>query len=147
MIHAQKKGVLKTVAILVLVMATILILFLNKITTPRYLSNIELKINGLVWLEQPQLIPVEGEGWQLLATTPEQFQFLEQVLPQLKSRISQQTEALLIDDESLDILNKTATVYDPVIGVVSNKRLLAYLKPPFDEHKFLLTYSSVVAHR
>ncbi len=44
----QKKSVQKTVLIIVAIMATILVLFLNKITTPRYLSNIELKINGLV---------------------------------------------------------------------------------------------------
>lgn len=54
--NEQQKNIKKTLFILVAVMVTILVLFLNKITTPRYLSNIELKINGLVLIKESKAI-------------------------------------------------------------------------------------------
>ena len=50
--HSSKKiqkKTLKTVLMIVAVIALIQGLFLNKMLTPRYLSDLDLKINGLVY--------------------------------------------------------------------------------------------------
>ena len=54
--RSQKRGIWLTVIACLVFMAILWGLFFHKITTPRYLSSIELRVNGLVLLEQPQLL-------------------------------------------------------------------------------------------
>ncbi len=147
--QSQQRNIVKTVVIIVAVMVIILALFINKITTPRYLSDIELKINGLVLLKNQVQGSSKTGSWQLLASTPEQLQFLEKVIPQLNQSIRHQTEWRLVEDnaEFFAVLLKNHLPNEQAIVLMSGEQLRGYFKPPFDEHKFLLTYSSVVTHR
>lgn len=52
----QRRGIKLTVTVLLLFIALVLGLFLNKITTPRVLSPIELRANGTHVFEQPRIL-------------------------------------------------------------------------------------------
>lgn len=52
----QKRGIIKTVLIIVAFMAMLLALLLNKILTPRQLSTMELRANGAVVFDSPRII-------------------------------------------------------------------------------------------
>lgn len=51
---AQKRGIKITVTVLVLFILLVLAGFLNKMLTPRQMSNIELQLNGLIVFDQPR---------------------------------------------------------------------------------------------
>ncbi|SMF55850.1 protein SCO1/2 [Alteromonadaceae bacterium Bs31] len=52
----QKRGVLKTVVLLVLLMTLFVAGFFNKILQPRVMSDIELRANGAIVFENPRII-------------------------------------------------------------------------------------------
>lgn len=58
----QKRGIWMTIAVIVAVIALFFGLFLNKILSPRVLSEAELRANGAVVLEQPRTV----EGFELV---------------------------------------------------------------------------------
>lgn len=148
--QTQDKNILKTVLIIIACMITILLLFLNKITTARYLSDIELKINGLVLLDEPPLINLveNKQEWTLVANTEKQKQILDELQQSFRKSVKESTNIVLAPIALQSQLNKQLPDYPSVIGVINkDKRLVAYFKPPFDDHKMLLTYSSVVTHR
>lgn len=147
-LNTQKKNILKTVAIIVVVMTTILLLFLNKITTPRYLSDIELKINGLILVkEKPQVEMDNKNTWFLISHTEKQTALIASFLSELKPSIQEKTQALS-STEPLALQLSQHIPHNDVIPIINDKnQLIAYIKPPFDQHKMLLTYSSVYTHR
>jgi len=148
--ETQQKNILKTVIIIVVVIATILILFFNKLLTPRYLSDIELKINGLVLLDNPPRIDFEKNElqWMLVANTQEQKKVLDKLKPSLRKAVKNSTSIILAPIALQSKINKELTNYSIFISIINaDKKLIGYFKPPFDEHKMLLTYSSVHAHR
>lgn len=148
--QSQQKNIIKTVLIIVILMVTILLLFLNKIATARYLSDIELKINGLILLDSPQTMemPQSDAKWILVASTPEQKKLLDEFYPSLRKSAKAITDVTLAPISLQSQINKQLPDYSRYISVInSDKKLMAYFKPPFDEHKMLLTYSSIVAHR
>jgi hypothetical protein len=150
LMEAQQKNILKTVIIIVMVMATILILFFNKLMTPRYLSDVELKINGLVLLDNPPLINVEinESQWLLAAHTQEQKKMLDELELSLRKAVKMSTKIILAPIALQSQINKELPNYSTFISIINaDKKLMGYFKPPFDEHKMLLTYSSVHAHR
>ena len=67
----QKRGVRLTVGAIVVFITVVMALFINKITTPRVLSNIELRANGTVVFEQPrvfkdfELLDQQGQSFSL----------------------------------------------------------------------------------
>ncbi|ODS24021.1 hypothetical protein AB835_05710 [Candidatus Endobugula sertula] len=140
----QQKNIKKTVFLLIVAMVTILALFLHKITTPRYLSNIELKINGLVMLEDKQKLNFVSdklnESWILIAADKEDRQRLEALLQMLKPYLRK--KVTIVDRSEV-----VATFTDDIIPVVRpSGKYLAYFKPPYEQHKMLLTLSSLLAH-
>jgi hypothetical protein len=147
MSDVQRKNILKTVLIIVAIMVTILLLFLNKITTPRYLSDIELKINKLELVKEPVTLQASGNQWSLLASTAEQKAVLAELMPELRPHIQEKTHIITID--SITGINSELP-FDPTenIGIANTEgKLIAYFKPPFDQHKMILTYSSLITHR
>ncbi len=153
--QVQQKNILKTVLTIVVVMVVILLLFFNKITTPRYLSNIELKINGLILLSQPYSIDEnklknkqEAKEWMLIAVDEEQKKALDDLERKLKKPIKGQTIIVDADSELRASLSKRLPKFPETIAIINPKQqLVAYFKPPFDRNKMLLTYSSVFTHR
>lgn len=53
---AQRRGVYKTIAIILIVIVVLFLGFLNKILSPRILSNEELRLNGAIAFKQPRII-------------------------------------------------------------------------------------------
>ena len=51
---AQKRGIRITVALILAFIALVIAGFLNKMLTPRHLSNIELQLNGAIVFDQPR---------------------------------------------------------------------------------------------
>lgn len=51
---AQKRGIKVTIACLLAFICLVLVLFINKITTPRHLSKVELQINGAIEFDTPR---------------------------------------------------------------------------------------------
>ena len=51
----QKRGIAITVGVIVAFIVIVLLLFINKITTPRVLSNLELQVHGTIVFEQPRI--------------------------------------------------------------------------------------------
>jgi hypothetical protein len=147
----QQKAITKTVAITLLVIATILALFFHKITTPRYLSVVELKINGLVLLSQA--VPVTPETgskdrWSLIASTDSQAVLLTGFEAELKSSLKSKTQILRgTVDLDAQLRNHIPSYPDAIAIINRQQQLVGYLKPPYDQHKMLLTYASVLTHR
>lgn len=127
----SKKAIKRTVIILVVVMSTILLLFFNKITTPRYLSDIELKVNGFVlfdknappisapkaWIEKyPQ-----QDMWVAIIANEKDKALFEAVYIDLKSSV--QKKLRLADKDSVDFLSsrRGLNTFNRVSGNDSNK--------------------------
>lgn len=141
-----QKNIIKTVLIIVAVMATILVLFIHKITTPRYLSDIELKINGLILLKSPQQLSNLDErlqgSWLLLVNNEKNKKIVEEVHNNLKGRVSH--KLLLVDQKSFSALTADEETM-PLIN--ANGEYMAFLKPPYEKNKMIMTLSSTITHR
>ncbi|MGS2718402.1 hypothetical protein ACVBE9_09535 [Eionea flava] len=150
----QQISIKKTVWIIVAVMVTILTLFIHKITTPRYLSQIELKINGLVLFgkNNPQTIESlshAGSSWMLLVDTEEERQLFKEIMPLLdnsvKTKIVVKEEADIGDTQNIQQQIQTSKSIIPLIK--PNGEYIGYFVSPYDNNKVILTLSSVVTHR
>ncbi len=143
---SQKKKIVKTVAIIVVIMITILVLFIHKITTPRYLSNIELKINGFVLFDNPISISekvskkIEANQWALLVRTKNQKEIFESFVSAFNQKLPNHI-AIVENNITEDSLSSGILLVNP------SAEFLGYFKAPYDEHKFILTLASVVTHR
>ncbi|WP_390592774.1 SCO family protein [Simiduia litorea] len=51
----QKRGIAITLGVIVAFIVVVMLLFINKITTPRVLSNLELQVHGTIVFEQPRI--------------------------------------------------------------------------------------------
>jgi len=127
-----------------LFMVMVLALFLNKITTPRYLSDIELKINGLVLIKEPIELndaqPVNDQ-WLLLTHTEKHQQAASQLVESLPRKIAQYTRVQESTVSHPSLESGTILIANP------QQEIIAYFTPPFDRNKMKLTYSSVFTHR
>jgi hypothetical protein len=157
MSNEQQKSIKKTVWIIVAIMVSILVLFVNKITTPRYLSLIELKINGLVLLDKERRTLVQHtsspESWILVVSDEAERQLLDDMMEDLDTAI---INKISIVDEATLTLNvdiQTSKSIIPIIkpsGDVSEMgtgQYIGYLVSPYDRNKAILTLSSVITHR
>lgn len=146
---SQRKAITKTVLIIVAIMVAILAMFINKITTPRYLSDIELKINGLdiILKEQRQSVDasISGDYWMLLASDIDDKTVLDDLHRQLKSSVR---EKVVVVYHSASELKAGANIVGKVIPIIKpSGEFLGYFSYPYDQHKMILTLSSVVTHR
>lgn len=149
--NAQAKNIKKTIATIIVIMVTILVLFFNKITTPRYLSNIELKINGLELVNKADQISIgknlSGDFWLLLARDEEDKLILDELHRSLKTKIREQVVVVYRStlnstiDLSVNTTKKTVPIIKP------SGEFLGYFKSPYDKNKMILTLSSVITHR
>jgi len=140
---SQKKNITLTVIAAILFMATVLALFINKITTPRYLSTIELKINGLVLLNE--LVNMQaaepGEQWILLVHNTQQQKAANALLDSLPKKIANSTAVI----ENTYAYSNLAQ--ENILIANAEQTIIAYFTPTFDRNKMKLTYSSVFTHR
>lgn len=146
---SQKKAITKTVLIIVAIMVTILVMFINKITTPRYLSNIELKVNGLEVIRKGQRHHVDatisGDYWMLLAGDREDKSILDELHSQLKPSVRGK---VIVVYHSASELKSDANIAGKIIPIIKpSGEFLGYFSYPYDQHKMILTLSSVVTHR
>lgn len=153
------KKILRTVLIIAAVVSVILVLFFNKLTTPRFLSSIELKINGYVLLnadrdgsrkESPSILTSDQDNkkWFIVVKGETEKQLINDLLPILKSPMNSNTDILLSTQIIGAKLSEQLPNKDNLIAVINNEGTLSgYFKPPFDRNKMALTYSSVFTHR
>ncbi|MBX2809119.1 MAG: hypothetical protein KTR20_10860 [Cellvibrionaceae bacterium] len=145
----RQKNIYLTLVLSIGFMVLVLALFVNKMMTPRYLSALELKINGLMLLEQAAAIDgLEADGtWRLLSDAPQAREFLQRFIATLPNKIQQKTQGIALPPERWQVLaNKLPS--NNVIAIVNQQgQLMAYFTPPFNHNKMKLTYASVVAHR
>lgn len=129
------------------IMLVILLLFFNKMTTPRYLSDIELKINGLQLLKNRPSIADEKSRWRLVSANSQQQQVLLDLLPLLKNSIQRKTELVTLSELSMSSLNGLYPTQEAIAIINPQGQLVGYIKAPFDQQRMILTYSSLVTHR
>jgi hypothetical protein len=153
------KKIYKTILIIAVVVSVILVLFFNKLTTPRFLSSIELRINGYVLLnadrdgsrkESPIIIAPnpDTEKWTILVKDETQKQLVNNIFTILKNPMKSNTELLLSTQAINTKLSAQLPEKDNFIAVINDDgKLSGYFKPPFDKNKMVLTYSSVFTHR
>jgi len=126
----RKRGVKWTVIGVLIFMTAVMALFLNKITTPRVLSQIELRANGTLIFDQPRQLksfklidhqhrlfgPENLKGqWSLIFfgftacpdVCPTTLSLLKQVKDQLNPEISEQVKFIMV---SVDPARDTAEV-------------------------------------
>ena len=118
----QKRGIWLTVIACFAFMSILWGLFYHKITTPRYLSMIDLRVNGLVLLKQPKSLSqiqaetiaaeLQPDKWQLLvvhkgpcdAICIERMTSLVVMLDQLKQEHLEKTQLMLVADDTAKLL-------------------------------------------
>lgn len=126
----QKKGIIKTIIVLVVVMLAFFALFLNKLFSPRIMSPVELQINGAIVFDNPRIIKpfellshngsaftnqdLEGH-WTLMFfgfthcpdICPTTLTKLAQVYKQLDNDVQKQTQVLMVSvDPARDSVEK-----------------------------------------
>lgn len=150
----QQTSIKKTVWIIVAVMVTILTLFIHKITTPRYLSQIELKINGLVLLGKNNSQVIEslgntGSSWMLLVDNEEERQLFKDIMPLLDNSVK--TKIVIKEEMDIgaaqEIQQQIQTSKSTIPLIKPNGEYIGYFVSPYDNNKVILTLSSVVTHR
>lgn len=145
----QQKNIKKTVWVLVAIMVTILVLFINKITTPRYLSQIELKINGLVLLGKESTQTIEelksSSSWTLLVDSEEEKKLLENIMLSLDNSVKK--TITVVEENTLNFQSDIQTNKSTIPIIKPSGEYIAYLVSPYDRNKVILTLSSVVTHR
>lgn len=156
--NTQDKKIFKTVSILFIVMLVILALFFNKITTPRFLSSIALKVNGYVLLNANKdgsrksskniFDSYSKEQWTIVILDESQREVITDLLDSLKNPMKSNTNIVLLNNEIEAMLSQQLPNRDDIIAVVNDaNKLSGYFKAPFDNNKMVLTYSSVFTHR
>lgn len=145
----MQKNIKKTVLTIVAIMVTILALFINKITTPRYLSNIELKINGLELIKETQRSSIDkaisGEYWMLLAADNEDKAALDTLHQALKTSLR---EKIIVVSHAGTELKAQVNRKGKIIPIVKpSGEFIGYFTYPYDKNKMILTLSSIVTHR
>jgi len=156
--NTQDKRILKTVLIIITAMLVILALFFNKITTPRFLSSIALKVNGYVLLNANKdgsrkdseniFSAYNNDKWTIVILDENQRESIMDLLASLKNPMKSNTDIVLIDNKIEAMLSQQLPNRDDIIVVVNDaNKLSGYFKAPFDNNKMVLTYSSVFTHR
>lgn len=115
----QKKGILKTVFILLAIVSVLLAGFLHKMLSPRVLSETELRLNGAIQFEKPRIVrdfqlldqnnqPFTKENlkgkWSIVFfgfthcpdICPTTMAKLNQVYKKLDSDVAEQTQVILV---------------------------------------------------
>jgi hypothetical protein len=157
--NALDKKIYKTIIIIVTVVSVILVLFFNKLMTPRFLSSIELRLNGYVLLnadrdgnrKQSPIIfeqSSDKKQWFILVKNDVQNQLMEDFFTILKDPMKSHTEVMKTTRELTTKLTQQISDQDNFIAVINDDgKLSGYFKPPYDKTKMVLTYSSVFTHR
>lgn len=136
----QKRGITFTVVGIAVFVVVVMGLFLNKITTPRVLSPIELRVNGTFVFDQPRifkdfaLIDHHGQSfnldnlkgkWSLVFfgftacpdVCPATLSMMKQVKSQLDSDIEEQVQFVLVSvdpaRDTVDKLSQYMPYFDP----------------------------------
>jgi hypothetical protein len=157
--NALDKKIYKTILILFVIVSVILALVFNKLMTPRFLSSIELRINGYVLLnadrdgnrkESPVIVQpsLDNKKWIILVKNEAQQKLISNVFTILKDPMKSSTEVVMTTQEISAKLLQQISDQDNFIAVINDDgKLSGYFKPPFDKTKVVLTYSSVFTHR
>lgn len=128
----QKKGIIKTIIVLLVIMAVFFSLFLHKLFSPRVMSPEELQINGAIVFDSPRIIkPFELQShdgkvftnenltghWTLMFfgfthcpdICPTTLAKLAQVYKQLDKDVQRQTQIVMVSvDPARDSVEKLA---------------------------------------
>ena len=144
----QKRGIKLTITVIVIFITLVMIGFLNKISTPRMLSNIELRVNGAFVFDHPRmfksfsLLNHKGEAftpdslkgkWSLVFfgftncpdICPTTMATLAKLLKNLDESVVEETQVVLVSvdpaRDTVDVLSKYVPYFNPdFIGVTGD---------------------------
>lgn len=153
------KRIYKTILIIFVVVSVIMVLVFNRLMTPRFLSTVELRVNGYILLnadrdgsrKQSPIILSSSEDnkkWFIVVDNETEEKLVTSLLSILNDPMQSNTEVLLSTPEIASKLFEQVSDQDNFIAVINDTgKLSGYFKPPFDRNKMVVTYSSVFTHR
>jgi hypothetical protein len=153
------KRIYKTILIIFVVASVIMVLVFNRLMTPRFLSTVELRVNGYILLNADRdgsrktspiiLKPSEGnEKWFMVVGNETEKKLISNLLSILNDPMKSETGVMLTTPAIDSKLYEQVSDQDNFIAVINDEGTLSgYFKPPFDTNKMVVTYSSVFTHR
>jgi hypothetical protein len=153
------KRIYKTILIIFLVVSVIMTLVFNRLMTPRFLSTIELKVNGYILLnadrdgsrkQSPSILSAseDNKKWFIVVDNEKEKKLITNLLSIVNDPMKSNTELMVSTPEIDSKLFKQVSNQDNFIAVINDTgKLSGYFKPPFDRNKMVVTYSSVFTHR
>jgi hypothetical protein len=153
------KRIYKTILIIFLVVSVIMTLVFNRLMTPRFLSTIELKVNGYILLnadrdgsrkQSPSILSASeyNKKWFIVVDNEKEKKLITNLLSIVNDPMKSNTELMVSTPEIDSKLFKQVSNQDNFIAVINDTgKLSGYFKPPFDRNKMVVTYSSVFTHR
>lgn len=153
------KRIYKTILIIFVAVSVIMVLVFNRLMTPRFLSTIELRINGYILLnadrdgsrkQSPNILSAseDNEKWFIVVDNDKEKKVITYLLSIVNDPMKSKTEVMVSTPEIDARLIEQVSQQDNFIAVINDTgKLSGYFKPPFDTNKMVVTYSSVFTHR
>ena len=153
------KRIYKTIAIIFVVVSVIMVLVFNRLMTPRFLSTIELRVNGYILLNadrdgsrklSPSIVSSneDNKKWFIVVDNESEKELISNLLSIVNDPMKSNTEVMLSTPIIDSKLFQQVSNQNNFIAVINDTgKLSGYFKPPFDRNKMVVTYSSVFTHR
>jgi len=153
------KRIYKTIAIIFVVVSVIMVLVFNRLMTPRFLSTIELRVNGYILLNadrdgsrklSPSIVNSneDNKKWFIVVDNESEKELISNLLSIVNDPMKSNTEVMLSTPIIDSKLFQQVSNQNNFIAVINDTgKLSGYFKPPFDRNKMVVTYSSVFTHR
>lgn len=153
------KRIYKTILIIFVVVSVIMVLVFNRLMTPRFLSTVELRVNGYILLnadrdgsrKQSSSILSASEDnkkWFIVVDNEKEKKLITSLLSILNDPMKSNSGVMVSTPDIDTKLFKQVSNQDNFIAVINDTgKLSGYFKPPFDRNKMVVTYSSVFTHR
>lgn len=153
------KRIYKTIAMIFVVVSVIMVLVFNRLMTPRFLSTIELRVNGYILLNadrdgsrklSPSIVNSneDNKKWFIVVDNESEKELISNLLSIVNDPMKSNTEVMLSTPIIDSKLFQQVSNQNNFIAVINDTgKLSGYFKPPFDRNKMVVTYSSVFTHR
>ena len=153
------KKIYKTILIIFVVVSVIMVLVFNRLMTPRFLSTVELRVNGYIILNADRdgsrkasnsilNSSEDNKKWFMVVGNEKEKKLIDDLLSILNDPMKSNTEVMLTTPAVDSKLAEQVSNQDNFIAVINDEGTLSgYFKPPFDRNKMVVTYSSVFTHR
>jgi hypothetical protein len=153
------KRIYKTIAMIFVVVSVIMVLVFNRLMTPRFLSTVELRVNGYILLNadrdgsrklSPSIVDSneDNKKWLIVVDNESEKELISNLLSIVNDPMKSNTEVMLSTPIIDSKLFQQVSNQNNFIAVINDTgKLSGYFKPPFDRNKMVVTYSSVFTHR